>query len=724
MRKMFLAPVILVAAAAFAVTPQSWTLTSADDLLSGEVEGMIITADGQLKAGPPVQKVATFADPFVLSQTVDRNGVRYFGTGNAGKLYSLRGTELKAIATMPEPEIYSVVSVGDTLFAGTSPNGKVYKVDPASGKFTPFFDPKQAYIWAIAPLADGALAVATGVEGKLFRVSAKGEGSVWFDSAEPHLRSIAVAGPNRILVGGSGEGRIYEVNGKGEGRALFDSALTEISAIHYDAATKTAWAAAAAGTLPATPPAGKAASTTQTTTQTDKSQAAPKKDDQGSGSVEVTITYEEPSPQSGAAPAVSGAGEIYRIDADGFVEVLRRFDREIVYGITGGPEGSAYLSTGPQGRIYQLQGHDVALVATVPEKQVVSFSSDPSGAVYATTTNSGAVYRLGQGLDAKSEFRSPVRDAQRFSKFGHYTVRGRDLAASDVSVAFRSGNTETPDDTWSAWTTSKGAEGEVIAPAARYLQWKVDFAKPSAATSIDAMTVSYMNRNMAPLIASLSVMDPGAVIISANYPAAPQVLDATNPDEFGIFTSLDTPADRSIPGKKYYRKGFRTVTWKAQDPNGDALRYDLSFRQKGGSSWLRLRENMDEDQMNFDTSQLPDGLYELRLVASDGTTNPDRPLTDTKEGVEFTIDNTPPAISVSSEGDDIVVRVADAASPVGRVEYSVDAKKWVRLTPVDGIADSRAETFRVKRSEVANHFTVFRALDSFSNASSATIGEK
>src|SRR5512140_803010 len=168
MRTMFFASVLLVAATAFAVTPQSWTLNSADDLLSGEVEGMVITADGQLKPGPPVTKVVTFSDPFVLAQTVDRNGVRYFGTGNAGKVYALRGSELKVLATMPEPEIYAVVSVGDVLYVGTSPNGKIYKVDPSSGKFTPFFDPKQAYIWAIAPLADGSLAVATGVEGKLF----------------------------------------------------------------------------------------------------------------------------------------------------------------------------------------------------------------------------------------------------------------------------------------------------------------------------------------------------------------------------------------------------------------------------------------------------------------------------------------------------------------------------------------------------------------------------
>jgi len=35
------------------------------------------------------------------------------------------------------------------LYVGASPNGKVYRVDPNSGKGTVFVDPKQAYIWSM-----------------------------------------------------------------------------------------------------------------------------------------------------------------------------------------------------------------------------------------------------------------------------------------------------------------------------------------------------------------------------------------------------------------------------------------------------------------------------------------------------------------------------------------------------------------------------------------------
>ena len=45
--------------------------------------------------------------------------------------------------------------------------------------------------------------------------------------------------------------------------------------------------------------------------------------------------------------------------------------------------------------------------------------------------------------------------------------------------------------------------------------------------------------------------------------------------------------------------------------------YSLFFRKKGTTPWLRLRENLDESQMNFDTGQFPDGRYELKAWGVD-----------------------------------------------------------------------------------------------------------
>jgi hypothetical protein len=55
------------------------------------------------------------------------------------------------------------------------------------------------------------------------------------------------------------------------------------------------------------------------------------------------------------------------------------------------------------------------------------------------------------------------------------------------------------------------------------------------------------------------------------------------------------------------------------------------------------------------------------------------------------------------------------------VEYSADAEKWIRLTPVDGIGDSPNETYRIKRSAVAGKFVIVRAVDAFFNVGTESI---
>src|SRR5690349_3235128 len=225
---LILTTALLFAGNALAVAPQFWRLSTAEEYLAGELEGFAVTSRGELRPAPAMKKVASFTDPFVLSQTSAPNGDRFFGTGNDGKVYRLRGEDLKLLYTAPEPEIYAVTFANGALLVGTSPNGKVYRIDPESGAQTVWFDPKQAYIWDLEPAGSDVL-VATGVEGKLFRVTPKGEGTVLYDSADTHIRTLAVRKDGSVLAGASGKGRIYQIARDGSAIALFDSPLNEIS---------------------------------------------------------------------------------------------------------------------------------------------------------------------------------------------------------------------------------------------------------------------------------------------------------------------------------------------------------------------------------------------------------------------------------------------------------------------------------------------------------------
>ncbi len=716
-RSIVLISAFLIATQSFAVAPQFWRVQSAEEFLGGELEGFAISSRGELLVAPAMRKVASFTDPFVLSQTAAPNGDRFFGTGNEGKVYRLRGTDVKVLFTAPEPEIYAIAFHGNSLLVGSSPNGKIYRVDPESGAQTVFFNPAQAYIWALEGLPGGDIAVATGVDGKLFRVSAKGEGKVLYDSQDTHIRSLASRKDGSLLAGASGKGRIYHITRDGNAHALFESTLNEISSLYVDP-SGTAWAAGVSNVLPSVAPPKSQPKSGQQQQQAGSAAAGEaKKEGEAAAAPEVTFSFDD---SAASAAAQSGAAEVYRIDADGFVETVRKFEREMVYALSGGASGSVLLATGPNGRIYELRNGELSLLGAVPEKQVVSISGN-----VVTTTNSGAVYQMETRSAANPEFRSAAKDAERFSRFGHYQVEGRNLESATVAVSFRSGNTRTPDSTWSAWTPPQTSlEGNIGAPAAQYLQWKLTMPKVGQGAAVDGVTVAYINRNVAPEIEGLTVQDPAVVLISSAYPSAPHVVEATNPDEYGIFSSLDSPRDRTSAeqGKRMFRKGFRTVSWRASDDNSDSLRYTLSFRQKGSDRWLRLRENLEETQLNFDTSQLPDGRYELRLEVSDALDNPELPLRDSKEGVEFQVDNTTPKITASpGSGNEITVRITDDLSPVGKVEYSADAQRWIRLTPVDGIADSRDETFRLDRSSLSGKFVIVRAVDAHYNVATHNV---
>src|SRR5207237_10527661 len=182
---------------------------------------------------------------------------------------------------------------------------------------------------------NGDLAIGSGVDGKLFRVSASGAGKVWFDSPEAHIRSLAPRRDGTLLAGGAAKGRIYEVRGDGSAHALFDSPLNEISSIYVDA-NNIGWASGVSNVLPTSAPAKAAA---KTATASTSAAGGDQKQDDAQPSVEVRFSFDD-----SAAASQAGSGEIYKINPDGFVETARKFEHDMVYAIGGCTTGALPLS--------------------------------------------------------------------------------------------------------------------------------------------------------------------------------------------------------------------------------------------------------------------------------------------------------------------------------------------------------------------------------------------
>ena len=72
---------------------------------------------------------------------------------------------------------------------------------------------------------------------------------------------------------------------------------------------------------------------------------------------------------------------------------------------------------------------------------------------------------------------------------------------------------------------------------------------------------------------------------------------------------------------------------------------------------------------------------------------------------------------------DVGFDAQDAASPLRRAEYSLDAGEWLPVTPVDGILDSRTEQFRLHIGNIpaGEHMLVLRVADTGGNTGLAKV---
>src|SRR3954466_387321 len=95
-------------AAAHATQVKIFQTQSQAAFLAGTLDGVSVDALGRMQLAPRVERVASLAEPFLLSAAVHPDGW-VVGTGNAGKVLKIdsRGAVTELFAA-PEPEVFAV----------------------------------------------------------------------------------------------------------------------------------------------------------------------------------------------------------------------------------------------------------------------------------------------------------------------------------------------------------------------------------------------------------------------------------------------------------------------------------------------------------------------------------------------------------------------------------------------------------------------------------------
>jgi hypothetical protein len=711
------------------------------DFLKGEVENLSIDSHGQLTLGPVTEMVYETSAPFLWSMVAAPDGSLFVGTGNEGKVFRVdaqgKGSMFFDSAELEAHALALAPNGG--LYVGTSPDGKIYKVD-RSGSATTFFDGEDKYIWALAVDGKGNVFSATGDKGIIRKITPDGKASVFYKTNATHATALAFDKAGNLLVGTGTPGKVMRIDPEGKAFMLLDSMFQEIRTLRFDDQGML-YVAAISGR----PPSSSGPVITSDTL--DRPAGDTSRAPVPSVSAEITSMSIVDVGSSGSTGSPredrrAPKGAVYRITPDGVWDQLWESRDDSPYDLTFDANRRLIVGTGPKGKLYRLEGDPLrpTLLAGAAAQQVTAFHTDAAGRLYYATANPGKVFRLSSERAPRGTYESETHDAEMVATWGTISWHGTAATGSNaaresnrIELFTRSGNTETPDDTWSTWSAGySNPDGSAItSPKARFLQWRAVLTGKGDGPILTSVTAAYLQRNLRPQVRSVTVHPPGIVFqkpFSTGDPELAGFDDQSTPDRKLAAAASAQPGSTSALGRRTYQKGLQTLVWKADDENGDDLVYDVLFRREGETTWKILRKATTDTIMVWDTTTIPNGTYFLKVVASDTPANPSgTALSGELDSSAFDIDNSAPAIVITRtrvEGGRTIVTfdVKDDHSPVQRVEFSQDGQRWRGVFPIDGIADSREEHYDLAvDGELGERGLTLRASDSMNNVATAHV---
>ncbi|NWG13621.1 MAG: WD40 repeat domain-containing protein, partial [Acidobacteria bacterium] len=654
-RKHLPALVILLAAAGtvLAVTPQFWENFTQEDLLKGTLTRVSLSADGKLSLAPAYDLVYDTKQPFIFSMVRDKSGNIYAGTGHEGKVIRIDPKGNGSVYfESKELDIYALaIDESNVLYVGTSPDGKIYKVT-GPGQSTEFCDPEDKYVWSLLFDEAGNLYAGTGGRGLILKVDRGGKKSVLYDSDDTHITALARTGDGLLIAGTSPGGMLMSINAQGKAFTLLDTPLEEIRALSLDRYGTIYAAAASSRGLPAAQ-AGKTEITLDTS-----SGALPIATIQALSSI-----GEKPKESATSVSAPGGQKDgtgaravIYAVSKEGGVETVYTSREQIVYDVVARNDGTVLAALGETGRLLSIDAaKQVTVITDSPMEQATRLVPD-ADTVWVAGSNQGKVYKLQSQHAADGTYESKLLDAKTVASWGRICWRVANPGAA-VEISTRSGNTDKPDKTWSDWSQpyTDPSGQQVLSPRARYLQWRANFKRRAAAgggDTLEWLQIAYLQQNLRPQVVSISLLPYGIAL--QKQPALPSgtlSLGVTT----GETTAPNSPRERGkerqpLAPRQVLQPGAQSLTWKATDDNDDTLEYALYFKGDGESDWKLLQKEVSDMFYTLDAASLPDGMYALKVVASDKPSNPfGKFLIGELVSRPFLISNSTPALEITGQ---------------------------------------------------------------------------
>ena len=729
---------------------QTWRQTAKTDFATGKFSGAGVAATGELRLTPTLRRLASANETYVWSLVSDPQGNLYAGTGTGGRILKMDATgKVTTLATLPIISVQSLLRASDgSLFAGSGVKGQIYHVAP-DGSYRLVTTLKEKYILALVQDSKGNLFVGPGGGGTIYKIDAASlariaalphaTSSALVNDTQPagiqpvpflktsadHIMALVTDAQDNLYAGTGNDGIVYKVTPGGKSAVVYDAKENAITALAIGKDGAVYAATGPKGILYRLNPDGGA-----------------------------TVIYDKAT-RFFTGLKTAPDGTLYATTVDAVYHLIPSLTNDASQTVVlplDNPKDVDFLS------LAVLPGGTIA-TGTGNVGEIYTSAGDPA--------QSGA----SQGVYASVVHDAKLNSRWGTLRWSATTPPGSRLKAETRTGNVAEPDATWSD--WTAVKlTGVAGEGAVQSPAARFIQYRLTLAADQGQTatpSVRDVSVSYMPRNQAPRVAFASPSggerwaktqtvrwngtDPDndtlnyTLMISSDggttwkslpgpaktdtKPTTPAVTTTTSTTTAttpaGNATSTTTTVQTApLPSGGSVTSGTITIP-AAPTQSAEEFEKTLpanmppvvreailnSYRQRlasagsaaGGASAGATRET----SKSVDTTTLPDGVYQLKLVATDSLSNPTDAQTATAISDPFIISNAAPKITVLGTprvGADKTVTLEGSATQsliaVTAVQYRVDGGEWTAAVPKSGLFDSNQADFVVVTNPLAS----------------------
>jgi hypothetical protein len=710
----------LVPTSLFAAKVKTVTIATPGNYEKARLEQTVVSSQGSVRLARSLQPLplnGVLDAARIWDVIEDKAGNLYVATGDDGRIFKIALDGLVSVAfDTGDSQVLCLAAGGDgSVYAGTGPAGRIIRIDPA-GKASVLNKGVASYVWALV-FDDKAnsLYAATGPRGGVYRVGADGKAELFFQAKQDHILSLVRAPDGVFYAGTDRQGLVYRIDSHGKGYVLFQAPQSEVRCLQLTGQALYVGTSSPSGGRPGTT-AGKRQADSRLSMldkpsrpegqRVDEERKSPPKkpptdesasEDRSSSS--RSDRSERDSERSSSTERASspsgGENSVYRLGFDGSVREVFR-EKGLVLSLLK-LNDRLYVGTGSQGQLFEEEEStkERSEIARLDHGQIQRLFQRRDGSILLAAGDPGKLYVLQDRYVNSGTVYGEAIDAKLVSRWGAISWQADLPSGTKFSVAVRGGNVSEPDETWSEWSAPQSDPQTAVAGIrpARYLQFRLKFETSNSAVSpvLHNLTIRYATLNQAPEV-----------------------------------TSLDVPNLDSASAKD--AKKLR-IKWSATDANEDDLVFDIFVRKEGWKDWVRIEDGYPKTDYEWDTTTMPTGMYEVKVVASDRPDNNEEDsLTGERISGPVAVAHEPPTVTLKLaklDGNRAAFE-ASASSTLVRLSsasYSLDGGKWTNVYPTGGLFDSREAKFRFNSDglEAGAHVLVLRVRDAAGNTANADV---